>query len=102
MKILKSKEPLIIDVAKKTAILSFVFGTIQLLAYLVTRSNNLIYLGVVYVYIAFFVNLLILIILLIMAITNSENRNRKWLAILYLLLNLPIAFGYFVIVTTIA
>lgn len=99
---MRSNELLIINIGKKSAIFSFAIGTVLLLVYLLSQANNLLYIGLAYVYIAFFINIAVLFLLLFAVIAYSENRNKTWLTILYLLLNIPVAFGYFLIVTTIA
>jgi len=98
---MRSNELLIISIGRKSAFFSFAIGTLLLLAYLISQANNLIPIGLTYIYIAFYVNIAVLFLLLFALVAYSENRNKTWLTILYLLLNIPIAFAYYVIVVSI-
>ncbi|GGI23497.1 hypothetical protein [Pedobacter mendelii] len=95
-------ELLIINIGKKSAIFSFSIGTLLLLIYLATKAGVLIGFGLVYLEIAFFINIAVLSALLFATVAYSGNRKKTWLTILYVLLNLPIAFTYFLIVAQIA
>jgi len=95
-------ERLIINIGRKSALFSFSIGTLLLLVYLITKAGILLGVGLAYVEIAFFINIAVLVALLFAAIAYCENRNKTWLTILYVLLNLPIAIAYFLIVTRIS
>ena len=87
------------NLCKGSSLLSFIIGTILLLLFLITRKfNAVITVGIYYVVIAFLYNLIIFVITLILAVYYWQNRNELLGHCGLLLLNLPIAIGYFFIV----
>ena len=78
--------------------ISFVVGTVILLTFLITKKGPIISVGMGYLGIAFIVNLIFFLVLLVnFAITRAQVRSHLKTAGI-MLLNIPIAYGYFVIV----
>jgi uncharacterized membrane protein len=87
------------NVCKGSALLSFIIGTILLAIFLITQKfDSIVTIGIYFVIIAFWYNLLIFIITLLTAIYYWQNRIELLGHCGLLLLNLPIAIGYFFIV----
>lgn len=76
------------------AIGSFVIGTLLLILYLVSKNNNLLGIGLVYVVFAATINLIMLFRLLFLLITQKNHTEYYTIKILILLANIPIAFVY--------
>ena len=85
--------------AKITAFLSFIVGTILLLAYLISKSEYLVMIGFVYLNIAILINLFILLIILLRVIFVKNDRMIILISTLLMLINIPIAYIYTLIVT---
>lgn len=85
-------------VAVHMALWSFVGGSALLLAYLVLPSEFLLALGMLYVGIALLVNAIMFISTLLHAMVHYRELQQHLLALLLLLLNLPIAYLYFLII----
>ena len=84
---------------KITAGLSFIIGTILLALYLYFNHTNLIMkIGILYIIIAFCVNIILLVVLLIFFCIQTQFRLEILKTCGLMLLNLPIAFGYFILV----
>lgn len=79
--------------------LSFICGTVLLLLYLITHQTGLVILGFYYVYCATAFNLLILAVMIVLGLYYQKY----FLLILQktsiLLINIPIAIGYFYLLT---
>lgn len=89
----------IFDNSTKIAAISFIIGTLLLIAHLIFKSAFIILLiGLFYVYLAVFINLIVLLFLIISLITNPKNRKSTIIKILIVLLNVPIAVAYFLII----
>ncbi len=83
----------------KVAIVSFVLGTLLFLGYFVIDDEFLIMLyGFFYVIIAIIINLLLLIYLLYKWLENPLAKKEISNQVLILLVNIPIAILYFVII----
>lgn len=88
-----------LDISKITTGISFIIGTLILVLFLFNKQHeNLIMVGFYYTIIAFTINSFIFLILLSKLIIGSENNTDLLKALGIILLNLPIAFGYFFIV----
>jgi len=88
-----------LDISKITTGISFIIGTLILVLSLFNKQyENLIMIGFYYTIIAFTINSFIFLILLSKLIIGSENNTDLLKALGIILLNLPIAFGYFFIV----
>jgi len=86
------------QLGRRTFLISFLCGTFLLLSFLLTRLDFLLITGFYYVIGAAIINLLILLYELIEYANNvSENKN-SGNAVLLLLVNIPVAIGYFFIV----
>lgn len=89
--------------AIRTAIFSFkyslIIGTLLFLSYFVFKEGQILLLGLGYIGIAVIINLIVLFILLINLITATENRSEILKAMCLLLLNIPIAYFYFWVLT---
>jgi len=95
MKIIQSinKNALII------ATFSFLLGTILLLLHLVTTGEQILIVGLFYVLIAIVLNSITFIGLVANALINYQYYKENLTTISIFLLNIPIAFGYFLLVT---
>ena len=80
------------------AITSFVIGTILLIAYLLLLNSSLLQIGIIYLIIAFLVNLIMLVYLIYLWITQKNHQEYFTIKILIMLANIPIAFVYLKIV----
>ena len=88
-----------LDISKIVASISFIIGTLLLVLFLFFKQEeSLIMLGFYYVIGAFIINTFVLLSLLTRLILNSENRIELLKAIGIILINIPIAIGYFFIV----
>lgn len=86
----------ILSSTKKIALTFFAIGTILLLSYLIFRIEGIITIGYLYVYISALINLFILAMLLL-ALIAKNNKVEILKSIGILLLNIPIAYLYFII-----
>lgn len=86
----------ILSSTKKIALAFFAIGTILLLSYLTLRIEGIITIGYLYVYISALINLFILAMLLL-ALIAKNNKVEILKSIGILLLNIPIAYLYFII-----
>ncbi|WP_316815310.1 hypothetical protein [Pedobacter nyackensis] len=84
---------------KNFAKYSFLIGTALLITYCITRFDQLITLGLFYVALATIFNSIILLTTLIMIIIYPKHYLQLLKTAIIILLNLPIAFLYFLIVT---
>lgn len=83
------------------AICSFVIGTLLLILFLVSKNNNLLGIGLVYVVFATTVNIIMFLRLLFLLFTHKNHTEYYTIKILILLANIPIAFVYVRIVAEI-
>ena len=83
-----------IKLGKYTAIISLVFGTVILIHFGITLDKGDVEVGIYYVSITFCLNLITLIILFLMAIWH-QNYKGILNAIMWILLNIPMAVLYF-------
>lgn len=89
----------LINTAKIIAGLSFIFGTILLVLFLnLKHGETIVMTGYIYTLITLLVNLIVFIILLGCAINNKFYRTKLLKTCGLLLLNIPIAISYFLIV----
>ncbi|AWH86466.1 hypothetical protein HYN59_15715 [Flavobacterium album] len=91
-----------IQIPKRVFLTSLIIGTLLLIAFLITKDPGLIGIGICYVAIAFVANTGTLISMIVYAL-----RHRKHLSLILwhtpiLLLNIPIAWMYMIIVATVA
>ena len=80
------------------ATLSFLLGTILLLLFLITQSNIILDIGLLYVIIAFVLNAITLVGLLVNLILNHQYYKENLFTILLFLLNIPITILYVMLV----
>jgi hypothetical protein len=83
-----------------SAIISFAIGTLLLISFAITHIELIAVIGYFFLIIAFYVNLFIAVILLIMVVVSQENTFKNLRTIIVMLINLPIAYLYYVIVFT--
>ncbi|WP_452226320.1 hypothetical protein [Lacinutrix cladophorae] len=89
----------IILTSKITAATSFIIGTVLLAVYLYFDNlKNLEQIGFGFILIAFWINLILLVILIISAFVKPKFRIEILKTCVILLLNIPIAIGYFFLV----
>lgn len=79
------------------SMISFVLGSLILLAYLISQVDVLISAGMYYLLIAFYWNLAVITMILI-AMLYRKTRKESLSTIGLMLINIPIAFIYFLIV----
>ena len=83
----------------QVAVYSFLIGTLLFLLSFPLHQHELIYpIGLLYVYLATFINLMVLIWLLYYLIVNKYERQEIVIEILILIINIPIALVYFLII----
>ena len=83
----------------QVAVYSFLIGTVLFLLSFPLHRHELIYsIGLLFVYLATFINLMVLIWLLYYLIVNKYERQQIVIEILILLTNIPIALAYFLII----
>jgi len=80
------------------AIGSFLIGTLLLILQLLFPNGILLAIGLIYVSLAFMMNLIILINLIILCFTQKNHQEYFTIKILILLANIPIAFVYLKII----
>jgi phosphoglycerol transferase MdoB-like AlkP superfamily enzyme len=83
-----------IKLGQKTALLSFVFGTIIFGLYFFTLYDSLLFVGYIYILIAGLVNIVVLIFILKIAKRDKENRSKLLKTSGLLFLNIPIMICY--------
>lgn len=89
----------LINTAKIIAGISFILGTMILVIFLnLKQGEDIIVIGYVYTLITLLVNLIVFIILLGYAINNKPYRTKLLKTCGLLLLNIPIAISYLMIV----
>ncbi|MEH3115592.1 hypothetical protein [Pedobacter terrae] len=93
------KEPQMTYVGRKLAYHSAFFGTIILVAYLISHANFLIVLGLMYLLSAFVINGIFLFALLVELMYKTAQWRAYMIAILSMLLNIPLSLFYFFIVS---
>ena len=81
------------------AIASFLLGTLLLILYLIIPSGRLLEIGLIYVIIAFLLNLVMLIYLIILCFTQKNHQEYFTIKILILLANIPISLVYLKIIS---
>jgi hypothetical protein len=77
---------------------SFIIGTILLILHLINPTGALFGVGVIYLILAFAINLIMLFRLTYLAFTQKNHQDYFTIKILILLANIPIAFVYLRIV----
>lgn len=81
------------------ALLSFLIGTLLFISYfLFPKWENIIFVGILYVLAALFINIIILVNLIIDFITAPSQRKNIAFQMVVVLLNVPIAITYFSII----
>lgn len=80
------------------AIGSFLIGTLLLLFQLLFPNENLLKVGLLYVFLAFILNLIMLIYLIFLCFTQKNHQEYYTIKILILLANIPITFVYIKII----
>ena len=78
--------------------ISFAIGTTFLLAYLITNSLYIALLGYYYLFIAFIINFVFALILLVKAQSKIQEKRKYYKTVVLMLINIPIAYVYFLIV----
>jgi hypothetical protein len=91
----------IINIAKLITILSFVLGTCLLLSFLLfPQEDSIAFAGLYYVGYVSLINAVLFLVLIITAFVYWDYRIKVFKTCGLLLLNIPIAIGYFFIVIT--
>lgn len=81
------------------AILSFLFGTILFISYFIfPKWNNILFVGILYVLAALFVNIIVVINLFINFITEPSQRKSIAIQTAIVVTNIPISLTYFSII----
>lgn len=88
-----------LDISKIVAGISFILGTLLLVLFLFFRElESIVMYGLYYVIIAFIINTFIIFWLIIKFVIRPEKREESLKSIGLILINIPIAIGYFFIV----
>jgi len=87
-----------LDISKIVAGISFIIGTLFLVIHLFFKGPSIVLFGLYYVIIAFVFNTLVFLALMVRLINHSEKWSELLKAIGVILINIPIAIGYFFIV----
>lgn len=91
-------EPLIIRIGKTSALYSAASGTFLLLAFLISKQNLLITIGLNYIMLAFIVNTSILLALIAALFLYTTHWKNIVVTIICVLLNIPLSIFYLTIV----
>jgi hypothetical protein len=86
------------QVARVTALISFIVGSLLFTLYLFLKDDNIVLVGLFYVLIAVVVNLIVLFALLLAFSKPNINYEQNVLSIGILLSNIPIAIIYLYII----
>lgn len=81
-----------------TASISFLFGTIIMLLYLINEDDKLVVLGFLYVAVASVINLAILLAMVALSFIHREHQKAILENTATILINIPIAIIYFFII----
>lgn len=84
-----------------TALLSFGFGTLLLLLYIVSSEENqedLLYIGLVYLLAAFIINVVVMLIMIALSFIHKNRQREILINTSVQLLNIPVAVIYFFII----
>ncbi len=92
---------LIINIGKKTTLISFTGGTVLFLSFCLFRNSFLVAFGMFYLSITVLINLFVMLALIVSCFIYSTNRTASISTLLLQLVNIPIAILYFLIVTSI-
>lgn len=79
-------------------IISFIIGTLLLILLAVTKFDSLLYIGLIYIFVAFLINIIYSIYLLIISYQNKITLEETATRIGITILNIPITFLYIYIV----
>lgn len=91
-------EPQIIQIGKKASIYSAAIGTFLFLAYLLSKQDSLISIGLSYIMCALVANSLILLALIITLFTYTLHWKKTVATIICVLLNIPLSIIYLSII----
>lgn len=80
------------------SISSFLLGTLLLIVYLITKSEKLLFIGLLYVFFMSIINILHLLATIIFHFQEKRNTKDTLIKIGLILTNIPIAYLYTVIV----
>ena len=94
----KSIEPQIIRIGKTSALYSAAIGTFLLLAFLISKQNLLITIGLNYIMLAFIVNTSILLTLIAALFLYTAHWKNIVVTIICVLLNIPLSIFYLTII----
>lgn len=89
----------IIKLSRNVALVSFIIGTLILLAFYLSENTVFALIGLFYLFLAFVINLIFLVGLIMKLVTKESDRKKTWIAILILLTNIPIVILYYNIAT---
>ena len=81
-----------ITLGKRTALMSFLIGTLILGIYFLTSNSNLLFIGYGFIIMAGIANLIVLVAILVKSKSDSVNRKRLLKTSGLMLVNLPIMF----------
>jgi len=91
-------EPQIIRIGKMSALYSAAIGTFLLLAFLISKQNLLIAIGLNYIMLAFITNMIILLALIAALFLHAAHWKNVVVAIICVLLNIPLSILYLTII----
>ncbi|WP_397363682.1 hypothetical protein [Olleya sp. R77988] len=84
----------IIEISRLIALLSFVFGSLILLFFYLSEDSVFLIIGLIYLIAAFILNTIFLVGLIV-KYPESEEKKRIKLSIILMLINIPIAYSYY-------
>ena len=90
--------PLLGKVSKIVSIVSFILGTLLFGAYFINDSYQIVSFGLIYVVVTAIINFIFFLALVVTAIAKKEHRNYHIRTAGFIMINIPIAFVYFLIV----
>jgi len=92
-----------IKLGKRTALVSFILGTVVFGLFILTFAENLFLLGYGFIVLTGLINIVVLVAILIIAIKDKEERKRLLITCGIILLNIPVLLIYcWIIMTLIA
>jgi hypothetical protein len=94
MKTEEIKRPKLIETGKWMAVFSAAIGTIILLTYFALKVNELMFVGLFYIYFATAVNGIFFLVLLLECFRQQEHWRKIAAIMFFMLLNIPLSIFY--------
>lgn len=94
MKTKEIKRPKLIETGKWMAMVSAVIGTIILLTYFALKVNELMFVGLFYIYFATAINGIYFLVLLLECFRQQDHWQKIGAIMFFMLLNIPLSIFY--------